>query len=347
MRKLSQPLIALLGLALLAAPAHAAAQITIGQMAPKPEPRCSSAGPLFFWQTEVGPGPDYMAPGEGAITSWSTNASVGPGQLYTFRVLRPLRAERFRVVGHDGPETLTEAKVNTFQTAIPVQPGDILALEAENSGAVHSACVFSTPNPADTIVGSTRVPADGDGIEIENTPPGGERVNVSATFLPPPAIATLSPASGPPEGGSAVTIAGSNFATVKSVSFDGVAAKSFTVSSESRLIATAPPGEASAEVPVVVRTAAGNATATFTYAAAVSTTAGDDSCHVPKLKAKTLKAAKKQLRKAGCRLGTVKKRRRHGARAHSVIGQSPKPGKLLPQGAKVNVAISQRPPTSR
>jgi hypothetical protein len=334
MRRIRRPLIALLALAFLAVPAGASGLTTVGQVAPpNPQPRCNASGTLLLWQESVASSPSYVTPTSGAITSWSTTASVGPGQIYTFRVLRPLRERRFRVIGHDGPRTLTQEQLNTFQTDIPVDAGDILALSSENSAAVHTACLFATPDLADALVGSTLSPADGDAIRISSQPPGQERVNVSATLLPPPVIATLSPAAGPPEGGSVVTVAGANFAEVKSVSFGGVAARSFTVASESQLVATAPPGVASTLVPVTVKTAAGSATATFSY---LDSSAGSQPppgvCLVPKLRGRKLKAARRSLRSAGCVVGKVKKVARRGKAKWS--GRGRRRGRCSRSGAR-------------
>jgi PASTA domain len=59
-------------------------------------------------------------------------------------------------------------------------------------------------------------------------------------------------------------------------------------------------------------------------------------CVVPKLTGKSLKADRKRLVKAGCRLGKVKGRKSASAR---VTKQSPKPGNILPLGAKVSVKL--------
>ena len=62
-------------------------------------------------------------------------------------------------------------------------------------------------------------------------------------------------------------------------------------------------------------------------------------CHVPKLKGRTLKQARKRLKQAHCRLGKV--RRRHAtARKSKIIAQKPKPGKKLKSGAKVSITVS-------
>jgi hypothetical protein len=58
------------------------------------------------------------------------------------------------------------------------------------------------------------------------------------------------------------------------------------------------------------------------------------NCVVPNLKGKTLKAAKKALKKASCTLGTV-----NGLRTGTVKSQKPGPGKTLKPGAKVNVRL--------
>jgi hypothetical protein len=59
-------------------------------------------------------------------------------------------------------------------------------------------------------------------------------------------------------------------------------------------------------------------------------------CVVPKLKGKTLKAAKKALKAADCRLGTVRPK---GQKTGKVKKQSPKAGTVLPAGSKVKVTL--------
>ncbi len=59
-------------------------------------------------------------------------------------------------------------------------------------------------------------------------------------------------------------------------------------------------------------------------------------CVVPKLKGKKLKAVGKALMKAECKLGRVKGQKSKSA---EVKKQSPKPGKVLTPGSKVNVKV--------
>jgi hypothetical protein len=64
-------------------------------------------------------------------------------------------------------------------------------------------------------------------------------------------------------------------------------------------------------------------------------------CTVPNLLGKTLKASKKKLRKAGCKLGQVRKLAGATARTGRVKRQSPKPGKLRAPGTKVSVSLAR------
>jgi hypothetical protein len=62
-------------------------------------------------------------------------------------------------------------------------------------------------------------------------------------------------------------------------------------------------------------------------------------CLVPSLTGKKLKAVKKRLKKAGCKLGKVTKNDGATRKTGKVRKQSPKPGKSLPQGTKVAVTL--------
>jgi hypothetical protein len=65
------------------------------------------------------------------------------------------------------------------------------------------------------------------------------------------------------------------------------------------------------------------------------------ACIVPKLKGKKVKAAKKALKKAGCKTGKVKKSFSGKVAKGRVIKQRTKPGKVLPSGAKVGLKVSK------
>jgi hypothetical protein len=73
------------------------------------------------------------------------------------------------------------------------------------------------------------------------------------------------------------------------------------------------------------------------------TTTTTTQCVVPKLKGRKLKKAKAALKKAGCKLGKVKRRAKRKKKAGTVIRQSKKPGTVLPAGSKVNVTVAKKP----
>lgn len=320
-------------LAVLLFAATAQAQTTIGQLAPpNPDAYCIN-GP--YDGAPVGAAaPTYTAPFSGVVTSWSTNATVGSGQQVNFKIYRPLggafEEERFLVVGQSGPQALASSALNTFSTSLPIQAGDVISLDDANADVVPNACLFETGNSADEV---TYYPGDapnGSMIETEGHEEG-VRFNVTATILAPPTIASISPATGSIKGNTSVVIAGANFAEVKGVSFGSLPAAGFSVNSEGQITAISPASTSLSHIPIAVTTVAGTVTSTqlFSY----------EGCKVPKLKGKKLKASKKKLRKADCRLGKVKKKGDATAKTGKVVKQKPAPGKLLPPGSKVKVTL--------
>ena len=89
------------------------------------------------------------------------------------------------------------------------------------------------------------------------------------TYIPAPAVTSLTPSAGPTGGGTSVTITGTDFSGATGVSFGGSAATTFTVHSATQVTATSPAG--SGAVDVIVTTLGGSSAATsgdqFIYAA--------------------------------------------------------------------------------
>ncbi len=75
-----------------------------------------------------------------------------------------------------------------------------------------------------------------------------------------PAVSSISPASGPATGGTAVTISGSNLSGTTAVKFGAVAATGVTIVSATQVTAIAPSGT-DGTVDVTVTTASGTSTA--------------------------------------------------------------------------------------
>jgi uncharacterized delta-60 repeat protein len=94
----------------------------------------------------------------------------------------------------------------------------------------------------------------------------------------------------------------------------------------------------------------GTGTCTLTLDADKPVTAGFEqvptpsptpSCVVPKLKGKTLKAAKRAIRRAHCSLGKVTRAYSAKVKRGRVLAQKPKPGRKLAAGAKVRLTLSK------
>lgn len=326
----------LLAVIALAVPASAEAQVTLGQLpAGIPEALCTR-GPTDLWQVKAASGNGYTAPRAGILTSWRTTAAETGEQSLELKVFRPSSPTSAVVVAHDGPRQLTPNTVNTFSVGIPVQAGDIIGLNDLDADLDSpNACQFFTDDFGDGLIGIDGNVGDGETVSASTGFGNRFRLNVAATLLLPPTISAITPASGPFVGGTRVTISGSEFARVIGVSFGATPATSFSVDSESQITAVVPAGAPATAVPVTVATAAGSVTSPTAF--------GFDACRVPKLKGKTLKAARKLMRGSGCRLGRVKRRYGVTVKVSKVVGQSPKPGALLPPGAKVRLSVVDRP----
>lgn len=86
------------------------------------------------------------------------------------------------------------------------------------------------------------------------------------------------------------------------------------------------------------------ATQTFTTPTASASSAPSKAraktvCRVPRLRGKTVKAAKRAIRRNHCKVGKVKKHRAKTVKRGRVVSQSPKPGKKRPKGAKVKMTV--------
>ncbi len=87
-------------------------------------------------------------------------------------------------------------------------------------------------------------------------------------------VTAVNPTQGPATGGDTVTITGTDFTNVLSVTFGGIDSPSFTVDSATQITATTPP-HVVGPAPVVVRTAASASTGNvqFTYVPLLNITA--------------------------------------------------------------------------
>lgn len=172
----------------LAAPLSSAeASVTIGQTDPEiPPPMSSCAGvvPQAMAQPTVTSGNSYVVPAtvqQGAITAWSHNAFSAANQPVTMKVFRLVGGTTYRVVGHDGPRTLSGPGLVTFSgITVPVQAGDVLGLNS-GTGSGFVQCMFVAAG--DTMLYAN--PSDAaDGQEVAFTTVPDRRPNVSAVVAP-------------------------------------------------------------------------------------------------------------------------------------------------------------------
>jgi len=315
---------------LLAATSAAASTITVGSVLPE-KPVSTEFGQVqtFFNAALPEKGVNLTSPVNGAIVRWRViGAEGGP---FFLRVLHATGTGAYSASGTSNPVTPSSAELQTFPANLSVKAGDLIGIDPSHGtdkiGVVEVAgASFGKifPPPLD---GAT-VPASGlfEGKEVE----------LSAEVQPTPQIEALAPEFGPVAGGTEVRITGTDFNTASAVKFGDVPAAGFTVDSDTQITATAPKSAVVGAVDVTVTTVAGTSevikTDRFYY----------EGCQVPKLKGKRLKAAKKGLYRADCKLGKVQRRHVRSAKSrHKVIKQSPKPGKVLASGSKVRIVIGR------
>lgn len=290
----------------------------------------------------------HVSPMDGLITKWRLNGGSVPTHgypkpAYRLRVLTPsasgYTAAGTSVVGVPRGDSAIE----TFSTHLPVKAGQLVGLEATN---VDSYLRFSsTPG----VLSAFLEPAimDGETAPQSSLWGNGYLFPFNADVLPGPRIDGLSPNRGSVAGNVKTVITGDNFAEVRRVQFGRVEAD-FTVASETEITVMVPPSLEPGSVPVAVVTAAGrfDAAGAYNYENAAGAH-NHKRCIVPKLRGRSLKAARGALRKRRCRLGAVRRPHNFGGKAVKVKRQRPRRGAVLPLNAKVEVALGLNPRRQR
>lgn len=317
------------------------------------------------------PGAHVASPVDGTVVRWhARGTSFGVlGAFYSLEVLKPLTTSTYELMGQSEFEQGVEG-LNTYTTHLAIEAGDLIGLRTLSAFAAIP--VREESGSKTTFLG---INFDERFTEEEFS---GEEVGVNAEVEAAPTIAALDPAHGPPAGGTAVKITGTEFEAATAVEFGGKPAQSFTVDSDGQVTAIAPPGGLGSSVDVTVTTPAGKtpetAAALFAYAepepehevetrndggsgggsnatpapstSSTSPTGGPAKvgppaprCTVPKLLARKLAAAKKKLKAADCRIGAVKKTNGVSTTTGKVKSQKPKPGKVLAARSKVGVRL--------
>lgn len=111
-------------------------------------------------------------------------------------------------------------------------------------GAVPSSD-FAVKSP--TLISATAPEQSAGTVDVTVQTPDGTSAKTSSdyyTYEGTPTVTGVSPPSGSPSGGTSVNITGTNFSTVRNVSFGEVAASSFTINNATSITAIAPANSA-------------------------------------------------------------------------------------------------------
>ncbi|WP_228001490.1 beta strand repeat-containing protein [Nocardia australiensis] len=159
-------------------------------------------------------------------------------------------------------------------TAGPLAGGTTVTLIGTNLTGATAVLFGATAATSFTVNSATQItavaPAGTGTVQVTVTTVGGTSNGLFYSYIAVPTLISVNPTAGPLVGGTSVTLTGTGLTTTQSVTFGGVVA-SFTVVSDTQVVAVTPPGAAGA-VDIVVTTSGGSVTATggFTYVAGPS-----------------------------------------------------------------------------
>ncbi|MEV7012250.1 IPT/TIG domain-containing protein [Streptosporangium sp. NPDC051022] len=154
----------------------------------------------------------------------------------------------------------------------PVAGGTSVTITGTNLTDATAVAFGSTAATSFTVDSDTQITATtsatttAGAVDVKVTTPDGTSSASTFTYVKPPAVTGISPASGPVAGGTSVTIKGTDLADATAVAFGSTAATSFTVDSDTSITATSPATTTAGAVDVKVTTPGGTGSAgTFTY----------------------------------------------------------------------------------
>jgi hypothetical protein len=281
------------------------------------------------------------SPVSGVIVGWHLLGYEGGP--FSLRVLRPAGSTAYTGVGTSSPVVAASPALQTFATDLPIEAGETIGLD----GAKGSKVGVITAAPLSAVAAWSPPLPEGATQPYAEATSGGE-FTFNAEVQPTPTITSLATTSGPVSGGTVVTISGTDFEGANAVKFGTTPAASYTLNSDQEITATSPAGTPASAVSISVATVAGTAVSSqpFAYQAAdppapVATTApvAASHCVVPNLAGKKLKASRRAIKAADCKLGKITKRKGVKPVSAKVVVQSKKPGTVLPAGSVVRVAL--------
>jgi hypothetical protein len=166
--------------------------------------------------------------------------------------------------------------------------GSVVVIDGFNLNTVNSVRIgdVTLPNGTFTVVNANRinaiVPSGAQSdffINVVNPTTGNLSDDRFTVTISNPSITSFTPASGPL--GSSVTITGTNFTSASAVSFNNVAAASFTVNSATQITATVAAGTATGLIRVTTPGSTATSISNFTITASVPTITTVDLLSAP------------------------------------------------------------------
>ncbi len=167
----------------------------------------------------------------------------------------------------------------------PTAGGTVVTITGTNLNGATAVAFGGTAATNVVVLSATQVlataPAGSVGtVDVTVTTPYGTSPTSTAdqfTYVALPTVTGISPPSGSTNGGTTVTISGTNFTGLTAVAFGGVYAAALTVNSATQITATSPP-QAAGTMDVVVTNSAGSsgtsAADQFTFVAPVPAVTG-------------------------------------------------------------------------
>ncbi|WP_283779602.1 IPT/TIG domain-containing protein [Nocardia sputi] len=220
---------------------------------------------------------------EGTALTGTTAVRFGGAPTASFTVISPTRISAVVPTGSgtvditvttaggtSNPVTYTYIPAPALATVAPDSGpetgGNTVVLEGNRFTGATAVRFGATPAASFTVVSATRVtavaPAGTGTVDLTVTTAGGTSNDLTYSYVPAPALATVAPDSGPETGGNTVVLTGTDLTGAIGVRFGGTPAVAFVVDSDTRISAVAPTGTGTVDITV---TTAGGATNPVTY----------------------------------------------------------------------------------